>query len=420
MAVREEASSKNPIFVRLSTTIPHTRREWLVGRVTAARDFFHTFIAQSVRRRYQRVPIYLVDPWLPHILGLFTRRRGVRRPPPGEDRPTWWLEQMARLFQCYEALDGPLSAFELLDLDRPRGDLAYAIDTFAQGESQLKDLEDAVAAIERILTAAVAALGRDETVKPYALADIPREIARRIDALRQAARSFASTPPEQVPGLSFEPDRGAGLLFVDIHALDIRGPAILIAPATIKHWAAEHLAPHSLALQRREAGTPTPNEVADEVFDVGLANVLFHELTHAMLALPNDLVGHAEETEQSRMDYFVRFPGFEEGLANCTAAICTATQVLKNRLGLVGNSLPALGSPRFEDEVAQLIPLMNATYTGYHQESTEVFMTAWHANKRDYGAFAGMLKMYATNFARLRWDETFEALGHGRIATSGE
>lgn len=70
--VRKEPLSKNPIRVRLDVDLPTLPVDVLTGMVSKGRDFFHSFISQTIRRRYQRPPIYLVDSWVIDALGLFT------------------------------------------------------------------------------------------------------------------------------------------------------------------------------------------------------------------------------------------------------------------------------------------------------------------------------------------------------------
>lgn len=140
-------------------------------------------------------------------------------------------------------------------------------------------------------------------------------------------------------------------------------------------------------------------------------------MTHAMLALPNDPIGEPDESMAGRWDLYRRDQSFEEGLANATAAISTAIALLKARFGIRGRALPDLTSRKYAPAFDELRPLLFDTYAGYHAESTEVFMQAWEANKRDFGAFAGLAKLFATNFAGLDWGGTFEELKRGRIAT---
>lgn len=427
VGVREEGTSKNPIRLRLRTDRESADPDRLTGMVACGRDFFHSFVSQTVRRRYRRPPIYLVDSWLTEALGVFMMRGGAVPPDaetmrPGADAAPQiqGFGPVIRLFEAVEAVEDQLRGAQLLRLGEVSGDLQATAMRLLTDPAALDVLSRQCGAVDDLVRRAVGVLEGDLLLRPHTSRPYLDELARRLAALMDAASRVAKTQPMPIPGLSFEPGRGSGVLFGSIDELDIAGPAVLLAPRRIREWAEgdlrRHLRPRDIPPQGRAEWFGAKSD-DDLLFAIGLSNVVQHELTHALLALPNDPVQDIGEMSEQRWDFYRRNAKFEEGLANFTAAICTAVSLMKARFEIRGVGLPPLHRGRYASALPDYERLMKATYEGYHAASTDVFFHAWRENKLDYGAFSGLVKMFATNFGGLNWHETYKGLQNGQIQT---
>ncbi|MGB5831485.1 MAG: hypothetical protein WBG92_05775, partial [Thiohalocapsa sp.] len=128
---------------------------------------------------------------------------------------------------------------------------------------------------------------------------------------------------------------------------------------------------------------------------VAIGNVVQHELTHAMVALPNDAVEDFDVLFRSRWSFYERAPQFEEGLCDATAALATTVMLLKARFGIVGRSMPNLNARRYSTAWDDFFPFSAQTYAAYHGAATDTWLQAWENNNRDFGAFSGLVKLYS-------------------------
>lgn len=430
--VREEGTSKNPIRIRLHADRERMNPDHLTGMVAKGRDFFHSFMAQTVRRRYRRSPIYLVDAWLPEVLGLFTREHGAGLPSPDSLRAgaeafpaIEGFEPVVALFHAVEAVNEHLAGVRLLQVAEVAGDLEAAAvrlvatprDNTTPSEQlwllgaspergpgarskEIDEIDRQCRAVEQLVDRAVSVLHDDEMLRPHVDLRFAKDLEKRLETLMDAARDVVRSEPPEIPGISFEPGRGSGVLFGSIKELDIEGPAVLLAPRSIRKWAREtlddYVRVHPISLQGRTEWFGARSD-EDLLFSFALGNVLQHELTHAMLALPNDPGQDVVEMNGQRDAFYQKRPDFEEGLANFTAAVCSTMQMMKAQRDVRGANLPMLHKGVYHDLLGDYEGFMRATYQAYHTESTDVFLQAWRANKLDYRAFAGILHMYATN-----------------------
>lgn len=425
--VREEGTSKNPIRMRLRMDRDHADPDRLTGMVACGRDFFHSFISQTVRRRYRRPPIYLVDAWLIDALGVFMMRGGVK--PPQADATRSGAEaapqiegfgEVLQLFEAVEAVEAHLKGAQLLVLEKIIGSLQENAIALLTDGTVLAKLQRQCKSVVDMVSRAMDVLETDFMIQPYANRRYVDELRQKIDTLLQAAAAVAQMKPVAIPALSFAPGRGSGVIFGSIKELDIEGPAILLAPRRIQGWAETKLGRHVRPQEidpRWSAEWFGAKTHADVVFSFGLANVLQHEMTHAMLALPNDPVQELAEMHHQHWHFYETKPEFEEGLANFTGAVCSAMMLMKARFGIRGVDLPVLHTGKYGKVIAEYDRLLTASYEGYFDHATNVFFDAWHANNLDYGAFAGLVKMFATNFGGLNWDVTFKGLAKGQIGT---
>ncbi len=427
VSVREEGTSKNPIRHRLRTDRSIADADRLTGMVACGRDFFHSFVSQTVRRRYRRPPIYLVDSWVTQALGLFMLRGGVVAPPADGLRPgadplpnISGFGPVVRLFEAVEAVEEQLRGARFLSIPEVAGDLQASALRVLTDPASVAQLGRQCRAVEDLVGRALGVLGDDLLLRPHVNRAFGAELAARLHALLLAAEEVAHIRPPPVPGLSFEPGRGAGILFGSIKELDIEGPAILLAPRSIRDWAHKDLARHLRVGDVPHSGRADwfgARSDDELLFSLGIGNVLQHELTHAMLSLPNDPVQELGEKLAQQWSFYREHREFEEGLANFTAAVCSAVLLMKAREGIRGVDLPVLHRGKYAAMLPDYERLMKATYENYYADSTDVFFNAWRANNLDYGAFAGVVKMFATNFGGLNWLETFAGLQHGRILT---
>ena len=430
----EDKSKRNPIRPHLrmySGTLP---KELLAPVVACGRDFFHSFIAATLRRRYRRVvPIHLVDDWVVEALGVFMARG--RRVLPGEQGDVRFsageldlsaevtgLEALLALFDRLRELQALVRGVRILRVAEPMAELTALCHAVAGRRGDLDQLEQVAGQIAELVQRAAHQLGRDLFLRPHIDHEFVEQLVEGVGAVVVAAKRAADAPDPEVPGTGFGAGRSSGVLFGSIPALQIEGPAILLAPGNITRWADRFAGLHDITGDiygdDMEAwfGVSDPRHRAAAV---GLVNVVQHELTHAMVALPNDAVQDTDELFRARWSLYGRQPGFEEGLCDATAAVATGVGLLKAQFGISGRGLPRLHQGKYEEAWNEIFPALAETYADYHGRETDTWLQAWENNKRDFGAFSGLVKLFATNFSGIDWDQTFRDFEDGRISTGG-
>ncbi|MCB9694482.1 MAG: hypothetical protein H6736_21950 [Alphaproteobacteria bacterium] len=399
-----------------------------MAMVAAGRDFFHTFIASSVRRRYRRPAIYLVDTWIVRALGLFMAGGRIAMPvssgprSPDHTDPVEGLGPLLGLFDRLQDVKGQLAGARLLGVGRTVADLDGFCLKLATDPSVLDEIRRNAGDVGELIERASGSLQRDMFVRPYV---DPTFVADTREALRQlvtAAERVAVAKPPLIPGLGFDRVRNSGVLFGSIPELDIEGPAILLAPGAIREWSPVFDGLRGLVDQANPVacenwfGTPQREH---RIFAIALANVLFHEMTHAMVALPTDAIDDEWRLLHERWAMYRDRPGFEEGLANATAAVASEVTILKVMFDIRGRDIPKLFEGRYAKPWQEVHHWIQRGHQDYHKDETEVFLRAWDKNKRDFKAFAGVVGMYATNFVDLDWAAIYKDLEGGRIGTTG-
>ncbi|MGB5832937.1 MAG: hypothetical protein WBG92_13235, partial [Thiohalocapsa sp.] len=113
----EDETHKNPIHIQQRSYGGPLDAEQLKRVVARARDFFHTFVGTTLRRRYRRaVPIYLVDDWVVKALGVFMERGGRRVPGIGpRDDPFEPPSRRDAQVHFHADIEGLESLLELFD-----------------------------------------------------------------------------------------------------------------------------------------------------------------------------------------------------------------------------------------------------------------------------------------------------------------
>lgn len=439
----EDEKLKNPIRTRLRMYAGPVPAELLVPVVTRGRDFFHLFIAATLKRKYRRVvPIHLVDDWVVDALGVFMER-GRRVLPgwqvdellPQDDRPrpppipslrmsaeVVGLEPLLALFERLKVLRDLVSGARLLRIAEPMGELTDLCHQVAGRRADLARLEEVAQQLAELVRRAGSTLDRDLFMRPHIDHHFAQELIRAIGEVVRAAQKANAAPEPAVPGTGFGRGRSSGLLFGSIPALQIEGPAILLAPNAITQWANGFKGLHEITEHIGADGMETWFGVVDRehrAAAVGLANVVQHELTHAMVALPNDPVEDVDQLFRRRWSLYEQQPSFEEGLCDATAAVATGVALLKAQFGINGRDLPRLHVGRYEKNWDRIFPAIRATYAAYHGAATDTWLQAWENNNRDFGAFSGAAKLYATNFSGNDWNRTFDEFRAGRISTGG-
>lgn len=422
----EEGLSKNPIRDLLLIDRDTVSAQAVTSIVAEGRDFFHTFIGQSIRRRYKRPAIYLVDTWVTQMLGLFWEKENVAilgaarggyvsapfPPMPG-------LFSVIDLFQVIHSIEEYLGGEVLVMISEHLDSIKKLAEKLIAAPETLGDLKTAASELFNTMHAAWLTLSTNEGLRQHISSTFGEDLRERFDRLDSAAQDVAQLNPEPLHGLSFTATRGSGLLLCSIPELTLEGPAIVLAPKRIREWATADLAPSLKGyvvpgFQLSRFGIIDRKNIP---FAVGLCNVVQHEMMHALLALPNDPVQDELEMLNLRMKLYHDSPEIEEGLANFTAAVATAIMLMKAKHHVVGNQLPPLHSGKYANDLNELNNFLIATYADYHNEPTNKYFHAWRMNKCDYGAFAGFIKLFATNFGEIAWEEAFKKLGYGQIAT---
>jgi hypothetical protein len=427
----EDDGKKNPIFVRLRMYEGTVPVELLPTVIAIGRDFFHSFISGTVKRRYRRiVPIYLVDDWVVNALGVFMgkgHRVIPEEPKKGQLDLSKRIElkQLAALFDGLQKLQRLVNGVRLLKLSKLIGDISQICHLIPGGTADLVQLETLAQELERLVRSAATALVRDELLSIHVdrnFVDQLRQATDQLVKLAHSAHKASKESPPGVPGTGFDKDRSSGVLFGSIPALNIEGPAILIAPNAVTKWANKFIGIKNFVSELPDEGMEQWFGVSNtdhRVAAVGLVNVLQHELTHAMVNLPRDPVQDETSLFYARWRMYTENPRFEEGLCNATAAVATGIALLKAGFNITGPALPNLNTHKYRKPSDYLFPLLEETYANYHRDATDVWLRAWHNNNRDFGAFSGLVKLYATNFNGIDWKKTYQEFEAGRISTGG-
>lgn len=428
--VRDEAINKNAIRNRMRMDHTELAPDRLSGIVSVGRDFFHTFINGTLGRRYKRPPIYLVDGWVIGALGAFMDRG--RRSLPGSrasqqvrgelelGAPLVGLSPALSLFQALHQVQGLLQRVSLLKIDGATHRLEDLCLKLAIGDGDVNELAYEVQQLVELVDRAVAALRRDLLVGPHVNNDLQPLLRDAVDTMMRSASAVLSAPLPNIPGTGFTGRRPSGVLFGSIPELDIEGPAILLAPASITAWSrqfdelrrvGERLAPASMELW---FGVRQAHQLPAAL---ALVNVLHHEMTHGMVSLPTDPVQDEYELFAERWRFYDQHPNFEEGFCDATAAVCTGVTLLKALHDIKGRDLPRLNTGRYSNDWDQVARALTPLWADYYGEATSTWLQAWDGNKRDFKAFSGVISLYATNFGGLDWMRTFTAFQQGQIST---
>lgn len=431
--LRDEGLSKNPIRDRMALDEIPVSRDELHDMVARARDVFHSYIAHTVHRAYKRPPIYLVDGWVTHALGLFTRAKGAvtidpRRP--GAQGGSHTLENgppgaFAGIYALYRSLNQLRREFHGLSVIKMSDTEARIVEgcaallarkaSFPDDTSVPRELFDLLDAVKADAHALRSLLEQNVQLHGRVNDEFFARLSGSVDALGKAVSIFAREPAPQLHGMSFDPSRFGGLLLEDIPDLDIQAPAILLAPSRIAGWSEG--APMDSAAKIDGSlwfGARSPDHLA---FAIGISNVLQHELTHAMLRLPNDAPD--DEYAQSQDWQYARDRGFEEGIANYVATLTTASSLLKSQREIRGTPPLNMNSATNRKIFDAQRPLLYWTFAHYHEAETREFLEAWDSSSRDFRAFSGMLAMFATQHGNTDWDQSRQALQQLHVATTG-
>lgn len=438
VSIQADESGKNPIRVILRDYQGPISREHLVSIVASSRDYFHTFVSMTLRRRYRRlVPIYLVDEWVIRALGIFMAKGRRRVPGKAKEKPQAdamivgdldmsaeirgigpWIE-FFRVIHDFDELLGQARIIKFLDLPEKIRETAIAALNDSLKRQELKDLISKAAKV-------VAKVGRrlrtSKIVNEYldeSFVESVHETANYLLTLLERLPTGAdpSQLPE-IPGISFDEQRSSGVLFGSIPSLDIFGPALLLSPTAILKWSKGR----DIAIQNRNLhgferwfGV---SGFANAAVAVAVSDVVLHELTHAMIALPNDPVQKPSELFDAHWSHYSRTPGFEEGFCNALAVIATGIMLLKAERDIKGKELPQLERGENAALWKRIFPSLQWLYQNYYGKETNDWLNAWTKNKYDFGAFAGLVKMYSTNISDMNWDATYAAMQQGVISTT--
>lgn len=411
---RDESLSRNPIRHRMVMDRLSMAPDDLTEIVARGRDFFHSYIGQTIRRRYKRPPIYLVDGWVTDALGYFTTQRE-------RFAGTKSFSYVHDLFSALGDLVALLDGARVLDLGRTgeslRADCVRLLEEPAHFERIDKGLgwiEDTFREVRRTLESSV------ELSSLVSGAYFER-LTNASGRLRRAAHAYLRFGPPEIAGVSFGRARNGGVLMQGIPELDIEGPAVVIAPTNIKRWSESMTSEHWVQFQGKREPFQTwlgARHMEHVPFAVAMANVVQHEMTHAMLRLANDPNDEEFVLADRQDQLYAAAPMIEEGMANFVAGLMTANTLLKVRYAIRGSQMPVLTSPKYGPAFDQVRPLIGWTYEGYHREATDAYFKAWQNNGRNFKAFAGMAALFATDTAANDWKRTFDALSGGTIATS--
>jgi hypothetical protein len=428
--IRDEATSKNPVRNRVRVDRIDLPPDLLAGVVASARDWFHTFAHATLGRRYKRPPIYLVDSMVMRALGAFAY--GVpRRLPSALDldggdlrldpsAPIGELRPALELCRALERVQGLLGGARILDIAEAGEYLEDRVLSVLEGKAGSEGLTRELRQMVNLVGMATEALREDLVIGPHVNDRFVDELHDSVESLARWASEVGEAPAPALPGTGFAPERNGGLLFGSIPELDIQGPAILLAPARILRWAEGFEDLRALC-----DGIPADSMESwfgvrrrgHRLGAVALAFVLYHEMTHAMLALPTDPVEDPTRMFLERWHFYDEHPEFEEGLCEATAVTATGVTLLKAMFGIRGRDLPRLVGSKYEGAWHDVSRWLRPAWQDYHPQGTSIWLDALAGNKFDFKAFSAVTGLYATNFGGFDWMQTFRAFQGGRIVT---
>jgi hypothetical protein len=429
---REEGLTKNPIRDRMLLDRAPVARDELHEIVARARDFFHSFIGQTVHRSHKRATIYLVDDWVTDALGYFTRAGGAALDA-AEGHGGAHFTEGAFVGSTGSAFAGVIQIFTALRAYREslRGLSVIWMPGFE--DAVVKACSDVLAQkahpeIDDAQTRLLAALAAGEadaatlrsllsqSVQLQARVNVPffEGFTASTADLRRAVEDFLHGATPVLSGVSFDAGGVSGLLLEDIPELDIQAPAIVLAPARIARWSEG--APLGRSMKLDPALWYGARGADSLGFAVALGNVLQHEMTHAMLRLPKDNDDRSCAGSQDLQ--YRRSPGFEEGIANFVACLTTLATLVKSRTGVKGAAMPDLNTRAHKALYAEFGDLIAWTYADYHDRETKAFLGAWEKMEHDVRAFGGLLAMFATRHRAINWEHTLHQLADGSITTA--
>lgn len=421
--VRDEGLSKNPIRDRMRIDVLPVPRDELWDMVVRARDFFHTYIEKTVHRAYKRPTIYLVDGWVTQALGYFTmcdQPAGQTASGHKESEEQAKPSVFASTVDLFKALGEYLTEVRGLSVlmidEHVKNVQTLGVELLADA-GKLDDLRDEIMKFMNQSFIVQAILETHVKLQGKVNEAFFERLSECAQILLVAAEVFASGPRPTLRGMSFDPKGFGGVLFENIPELDITAPAIVIAPTRIASWVERmpNVARNTLRAVI-DVGTWFGARNDESLpLAVGIANVIAHEMTHAMLRLPNDVA--EDHTHRSQDVAYRENPGFEEGIANFVACLTTANALVKSQHGTMNSALPELGKTH-RAVYNTFRPLIRWTFEGYHDEPTERFLTAWESNARDFKAFSGMLALFATKHPQIDWLKTEHELQHGVVSTT--
>lgn len=419
-AVLRDEGTKNPIIFRMRINASQRDRDRDREIIALARDFYHSFIAKTIGRRYNRPPIYLVDDLVALVLGAFVQRAPRNLHQWADDRRMAQAQPMhhlglfdrgdfgnvIRLFQALHAFLEQLQGARLLHVAAMADQLQEACTALVGQPAALPQFGQLVGIIQATVDRASATLLGDIHLANRVNPEFAVQTRQLGTELVARARQFVDDPGTAPLGVSFDIDRGSGLLFEGIPELGIRAPAILLAPNAIARWS------------RSAAWAGLRHSMSPEELETtALANVLFHEMTHAMLALATDPVQDQIAMDVQRISHYRTDQLLEEGIADFTANVISVYGLLRFRHRHGPNrDLPDLNDRRFTQDVQDLLAALWPTYENYSNPSTDRFFAAWRRNKYDFNAFAGMIHMYACNFGDMDWEQTQRDLTIGKVS----
>lgn len=421
--LRDEGLSKNPIRNRMSMDRLDIRSDDLTEMVARARDLFHSFISQTVRRRYKRPPIYLVDGWVTKALGFFTHD-GVNAVAPGSSgtpsstpTSTGGFGAVAALFAALNSFLAVVNGLSVLRVAELQDELRSGCLALLAERGAVDDVRASVKCLLREGRSLRALILTSPDLGPRLDEDFFERLERTALALLKSIEAFIHAPRPHLSGVSFDDSRFGGVLFDGIPELDIEGPAIVIAPSHILAWSddvGEDLMRHHSDTSRMWLGARKPEQFR---FAMALSNVVQHEMTHAMLRLANDAPPESDQAG-SQWALYRRNPAIEEGIANFVAVLTMMTALLKSSGNLSGPKMIDFTSRKSGRVFDSLRPFIRWSYENYHAETTEAFLNAWEGNARNFKSFAGLLAMFATDHASIDWDAAVVRLAQGEVSTT--
>lgn len=423
MTPLDESIGKNPIRNKLSLDAPPVAVDELVQMVAVGRDQFHSYIAKTVKCTYRRPPIYLVDDWVTDALGLFQvspevariRGGGPSTDGLGSGRPV--MEDFGRL----HALFGPLvelsralRALGIVRLDvaiEPLWDLARTLPGLTDAAPRASCVDDILITLEVVeeqVHRLFVLVRADPELAVFCRGALLADIDRFIGSIREELGRFSLRKPTALLR-GFGSSRHSGVIFEDIPELDIEAPAILLSPSAIARWSKDTLRRSPVVTASPWLGNARPESAP---LALALGNVVQHELTHAMVALPS---GADPDREQivHQWALYRDHSGIEEGMANFIAAIVTANTIGVASRGLRHHQVVDFKkSPR---EWSSLRDFVASTYAGVDAPTSEAYVQTWERLGYSMGDFGGALHAFSTHAKDTDWLRFLDALHQHRI-----